>query len=74
MGLKSFFITSNIINTIKIPAVYTCPSMTSDTSFGLTLPLLRTSFTHAAPSSWAGTLDKEPRKAPVMLNFNFIQL
>ena len=48
----------------ELPAVKTCPNMTSDTSSGATAALFRTSLMTVEPRSWTGTVDKAPLKEP----------
>lgn len=49
-----------------LPAVRTCPMITSETSSGFTLARFRTSLITAEQRSRRGTVDKAPFKQPVL--------
>lgn len=53
-----------------VPAVRTCPMMTSETSSGFKLALFSTSFMTTAPRSWRGTLLRAPLNEPLDKNAN----
>lgn len=49
---------------VQVPAVRTCPSITSDTFSPLMPDRPRASLIHMVPRSWAGRVDNPPQKDP----------
>lgn len=61
------------MNTLNI-YLSTCPKITSDTSFPLTLALFNTSFMTVQPNWWAFKDDSDPLNEPVIIIFLVIKI